>query len=49
MYEIDHKFLDHFHNPKNVGVIENADGYDSVENPVCGDQTDIYIKLEKGV
>ena len=48
MYEIDKKLLDHFHNPKNVGIIENADGYGSVENPVCGDLTDIYIKVEKG-
>ena len=48
MYEIDHRLLNHFHNPKNVGIIENADGYGSVENPVCGDLTDIYIKVEKG-
>ena len=47
MYEINKKLLDHFHNPKNVGIIENADGYGSVENPVCGDLTDIYIKVEK--
>ena len=49
MYEIDKKLLDHFHNPKNVGIMENADGYGSVENPVCGDLTDIYIKVEKGL
>ena len=47
MYEINKKLLDHFHNPKNVGIIKNADGYGSVENPVCGDITDIYIRVEK--
>jgi nitrogen fixation NifU-like protein len=48
MDKIDQKLLDHFHNPKNVGIIENPDGYGNVENPVCGDLTDIYIKVEKG-
>jgi len=48
MYGIEHKLLDHFYNPKNVGIIENADGHGNVKNPVCGDLTDIYIKVEKG-
>ncbi|GAJ01119.1 unnamed protein product, partial [marine sediment metagenome] len=38
--------LEHFNNPRNVGVIEDADGYARVENPVCGDMTDVYIKVE---
>lgn len=46
MYEIGQKLLEHFQNPKNVGVIENADGYARVKNPVCGDLTDVYIKVE---
>jgi nitrogen fixation protein NifU and related proteins len=46
MDEINQKLLEHFRNPKNVGVIENADGFARVENPVCGDLTDIYIKVE---
>ncbi len=39
------KVLDHFRNPRNVGVIEDADGWSRVENPVCGDITDMYLKV----
>jgi len=42
------KVMDHFTNPRNVGEIKDADGKGSVGNPVCGDTTDIYIKVEKG-
>ena len=40
------KVLEHFKNPRNVGVIENADGYGKVGNPVCGDLMEIYIKVK---
>ncbi len=40
------KVLEHFRNPKNVGVIENADGVGTVGNPVCGDLMTMYIKVE---
>jgi len=30
------KVMDHFMNPRNVGEIENPDGYGKVGNPVCG-------------
>ncbi|MBN1755866.1 Fe-S cluster assembly scaffold protein NifU [bacterium] len=43
------KVLDHFMNPRNVGVIENADGYGKVGNPVCGDLMEIYIKVENDI
>ncbi|UCD14150.1 MAG: iron-sulfur cluster assembly scaffold protein [Thermoplasmatales archaeon] len=46
MYELGKKLLEHFQNPKNVGIIKNADGYARVKNPVCGDLTDMYIKVE---
>ena len=40
------KVMEHFMNPKNVGVIENADGYGKVGNPVCGDLMEIFIKVK---
>jgi nitrogen fixation NifU-like protein len=40
------KVMDHFTNPRNVGVIENPDGYGKVGNPVCGDLMEIYIKVK---
>ncbi|MBN1215392.1 MAG: Fe-S cluster assembly scaffold protein NifU [Candidatus Lokiarchaeota archaeon] len=41
------KVLDHFRNPRNVGVIENPDGYGKVGNPVCGDLMEIFIRVGK--
>lgn len=41
------KVLDHFRNPRNVGAIENPDGYGKVGNPVCGDLMEIFIKVKK--
>ena len=38
--------MDHFMNPRNVGVIENADGVGSVGNAKCGDIMKIYLKIE---
>ncbi len=43
------KVLDHFMNPRNVGTIEDADGYGKVGNPVCGDLMEMYIKVEGDV
>ena len=39
------KVMDHFRNPRNVGVIENADGVGEVGNPVCGDIMKINLKI----
>jgi len=38
--------MDHFRNPRNVGVIEKADGVGEVGNPLCGDIMTIYLKIE---
>jgi len=38
--------MDHFRNPRNVGVIEDADGVGEVGNPLCGDMMSIYLKIE---
>jgi nitrogen fixation NifU-like protein len=40
------KVMEHFMNPRNVGVIEDADGYGKVGNPVCGDLMEIFIKVK---
>lgn len=39
------KVMDHFRNPRNVGVIENADGVGEVGNAKCGDIMKIYLKI----
>ena len=41
------KVMDHFRNPRNVGTIENPDGYGKVGNPVCGDLMEMFIKVGK--
>jgi nitrogen fixation protein NifU and related proteins len=40
------KVMDHFMNPRNVGVLEDADGVGQVGNPVCGDIMKMYIKVK---
>lgn len=39
-------FLDHFNNPRNVGVIENAEGVGTEKNEVCGDTMTLYLKVK---
>lgn len=41
--------MDHFENPRNVGVMEDADGIGEVGNPVCGDIMKMYIKVRDGI
>ena len=41
--------MDHFRNPRNVGVIEDADGVGEVGNAVCGDIMKIYLKIQDGM
>jgi nitrogen fixation NifU-like protein len=41
------KVMDHFTNPRNVGVMKDADGIGEVGNPTCGDIMKIYIKVGK--
>jgi nitrogen fixation NifU-like protein len=43
------KVMDHFTNPRNVGVIENPNGFGKVGNPVCGDLMEMYIKVENDI
>ena len=43
------KVMDHFRNPRNVGVIEDADGVGEVGNAKCGDIMKIYLKIDDGI
>ena len=43
------KVMDHFRNPRNVGIIEDADGVGEAGNPVCGDIMKIYLKIENDI
>jgi nitrogen fixation NifU-like protein len=39
--------MEHFANPRNVGVIEDADGVGKVGNPLCGDVMEMFIKVQE--
>ena len=41
--------MDHFKNPRNVGVIEDADGVGEVGNAKCGDIMKIYLKFDEDI
>ena len=43
------KVMDHFRNPRNVGVIEDADGVGEVGNAKCGDIMKRYLKIENDI
>ena len=43
------KVMDHFKNPRNVGVIEDADGIGESGNAKCGDIMRIYLKVKDDI
>ena len=43
------KVMDHFRNPRNVGVIEDANGIGEAGNAKCGDIMKMYLKIEDGI
>jgi NifU-like protein len=47
MWEYTDKVKDHFLNPRNVGVIDGADGVGEVGSLACGDALTFYFKLDE--
>ena len=43
------KVMEHFTNPRNAGVIENADAIGTYGSPVCGDMMEISLKIENNI
>ncbi len=37
--------MDHFMKPRNVGTLDDPDGYGKVGNPVCGDMMEMFLKV----
>ncbi len=46
MWDYTDKVMDHFRNPRNVGVVENPDGTGEVGNISCGDALKLTFKLD---
>jgi nitrogen fixation NifU-like protein len=47
--EYTQEVINHFTNPQNAGVIENADAVGEVGNIKCGDIMRLYLKIEDGL
>lgn len=45
MSEYSKKVLEHFQNPRNAGVIEDASGVGEIGDPSCGDFLRVFIKV----
>ncbi|EHQ35485.1 Fe-S cluster assembly scaffold protein NifU [Methanoplanus limicola] len=43
------KVMDHFENPRNTGVIKDADGIGEEGNPQCGDIMKVFIKVKDNI
>jgi len=40
--------LDHFRSPRNAGTLKGASGCGRAENPGCGDEVELTMRLEGG-
>lgn len=43
------KVMEHYENPRNVGVVEDANGVGIVGNPTCGDVMKLTVRIEDGI
>jgi len=41
--------LDHYREPRNRGRLEDADTHLHRDNPLCGDEIDLYLNVEDGI
>ena len=42
------RIIDHYRDPRNQGVLEDADCSGQEDNPVCGDTVRVDVRLEDG-
>lgn len=49
MWDYSEKVMDHYRNPRNVGVIDDADAVGTAGSLVCGDQLKIYLKIKDNI
>ncbi len=47
MWDYTDKTMEHFHNPRNVGTMENPDGVGEVGSLACGDALRLMFKLDE--
>lgn len=49
MNEYSDKVIEHFQNPRNVGIIEDAHGIGEIGDSDCGDSMKVFIKVENDI